>query len=365
MANTETNETIALSLQSLYRSYGYTLFKMSKFEEYELYAENKNFLVSGQVITFTDTTGRLMALKPDVTLAIVKNTKDEPTARKKLYYTESVYRVSQKSSVFREIQQAGVECLGNIDTLCLGEILTMAKKSLLAISSDAVLAVSNLDLVDLAVKAMGVPASREGDVLDCVGEKNLHGIDEILREEGLSLEKGDLLKTLLTCYGKPSVVLPKIKSALTSEEAKAVLATFEKTLAGIDEDKIVIDFSTLGDMRYYTGIVFRGYVNGISENVLSGGEYNRLMQKMHKSSRAVGFAVYLDLVDDYTRPTPDYDYDAVILYDDKTEGAAFTAAEKLRSEGLVVLTEAYIPENRSFRKLYTVTKGGEICERDA
>ena len=60
-------------LRELYASYGFTHYKMSKFEEYDLYVKNKDFLVSDNVITFTDTDGKLMALKPDVTLSIIKN----------------------------------------------------------------------------------------------------------------------------------------------------------------------------------------------------------------------------------------------------------------------------------------------------
>lgn len=354
-----------LTLQALYRSYGYTLFNMSKFEEYELYAQNKNFLVSSHVIAFTDTTGRLMALKPDVTLAIVKNTKDEPKARKKLYYTESVYRVSQKSGTFREIQQTGVECLGDIDSLCLAEILTMAKKSLDTISRDSILAVSSLDLVDLAVRALGAPQNREGDILDALGEKNPHAIDEILREEGLPEENSRFLKALLTHYGKPSAVLPLIAPYCESKEAKAVLDAFAATLASVDERGVVVDFSTLGDMRYYTGIVFRGYINGIAEAVLSGGEYNRLMQKMNKRSSAIGFALYLDLLDDFGKVISAYDGDALLLYTDETALDAIKAAEELRKDGLSVACERICPEDRRYRKVYTVTKGGALDETHA
>ena len=67
------SELVAFDLRSLYSSYGYTKYKMSKFEEYDLYARNKDFLISENVITFTDLSGKLMALKPDVTLSIVKN----------------------------------------------------------------------------------------------------------------------------------------------------------------------------------------------------------------------------------------------------------------------------------------------------
>ena len=71
-----TQERVMHTLRGLYQSYGYQPFKVNKFEEYDLYAQNKKFLTCQQVLTFSDTDGRLMALKPDVTLSIVKNTKD-------------------------------------------------------------------------------------------------------------------------------------------------------------------------------------------------------------------------------------------------------------------------------------------------
>ncbi|MBQ7364133.1 MAG: ATP phosphoribosyltransferase regulatory subunit [Clostridia bacterium] len=349
-------EPINRSLSELYASYGYSPFKMSKFEEYELYAQNKNFLISDHVITFTDTTGRLMALKPDVTLAIVKNTKDEPSFKKKLYYTESVYRVSQKSGTFREIEQAGVEVIGDIDAYCLGEVLTMAEKSLAAVSPDSVLAVSQLDLLMLAVDALGIPKSREGEVLDCIGEKNQHGIGVILAEEGLPEENTHFLKALLTHYGKPSYVLSRIAPYCKSEGAQSILAEFTKILSLVREDRVVVDFSTLGDLRYYNGIVFRGYVNGIAENLLSGGEYNRLMQKMNKKSHAVGFAVYLDLLDDFGKTLAPYDCDVLILYKEESSDllAVMEKAESLRREGLTVSVETRPSESKRYRTVYTV-----------
>ena len=71
-------ERISFRLRSLYSEYGYERYRMSKFEEYDLYSRNKDFLFSENVITFTDTNGRLMALKPDVTLSIVKTGKTHP-----------------------------------------------------------------------------------------------------------------------------------------------------------------------------------------------------------------------------------------------------------------------------------------------
>ena len=102
-------EKAVFSLRKLFKQSGYEQYKVSKFEEYDLYMKNKSFLVSENVLTFTDTNGKLMALKPDVTLSIIKNTKDdEPT--KKVYYNELVYRPSDENG-FREITQTGLECI--------------------------------------------------------------------------------------------------------------------------------------------------------------------------------------------------------------------------------------------------------------
>ena len=67
-------ERITLELRGLYEQYGYRKYRMGKFEEYELYLENKSFLRDQNIITFHDLDGRVMALKPDVTLSIAKNT---------------------------------------------------------------------------------------------------------------------------------------------------------------------------------------------------------------------------------------------------------------------------------------------------
>ena len=84
----EYEEKAVFALRSLYSKYGYSQYKMNKFEEYDLYVKNKDFLISDSVITFTDTNGRLMALKPDVTLSIIKNSKDTKGYVEKLYYNE-------------------------------------------------------------------------------------------------------------------------------------------------------------------------------------------------------------------------------------------------------------------------------------
>ena len=104
-------ERASLQLRLLYEQEGFRKYHMGRFEEYGLYQENRRFLSSEQVITFTDLDGRLLALKPDVTLSIAKNAQVGPGGCGRYYYQENVYRPSQESHTFREISQMGLECI--------------------------------------------------------------------------------------------------------------------------------------------------------------------------------------------------------------------------------------------------------------
>jgi ATP phosphoribosyltransferase regulatory subunit len=150
---------------------------MSKFEEYELYLKNKEFLVSDNVITFTDTDGRLLALKPDVTLSIIKNSRPKDKELIKAQYNENVYRVSGSTHTFKEIMQSGIECIGEIGDREIAEVLSLASQSLASLSEDYVIEISSLDLVCSVLAAFGITDSALDGALDLIGRKNSIGLE--------------------------------------------------------------------------------------------------------------------------------------------------------------------------------------------
>ena len=92
------DERAILSLRALYGKYGYLPYKMSKFEEYDLYVKNKDFLVSDSVITFNDTNGKLLALKPDVKLSKTVQMKQAVSKRFTITKTFIEYGAQQSNS---------------------------------------------------------------------------------------------------------------------------------------------------------------------------------------------------------------------------------------------------------------------------
>ena len=287
----QSGEKILFALRELYLQQGYTPYRMSKFEEYDLYARNKDFLVSDRVITFTDVSGRLMALKPDVTLSIIKNSKDQPGKLQKLFYNENVYRVAKGANGFKEIMQAGLECIGRVDRESIGQVIALAVKSLCTVSPDCVLELSNLSLLEEAAGRLGLPEEAKPALYKAVSEKNLHGVRELCA--GAEHEAVEKFCRLVSIRGGIAEVREELR-ALADDGAEAFFAVLSLLERSEAADRIMIDFSVVNDTNYYNGIVFKGFIKGLPNAVLTGGQYDRLMRRMQRKSGAIGFAVYLD-----------------------------------------------------------------------
>ncbi len=354
--NISRTERAMYNLRNLYEGYGYSQYKMSKFEEYDLYVRNKSFLVSDHIITFTDTDGKLMALKPDVTLSIVKNSRISDGGVRKVYYNENVYRVPKGSLSFKEIMQSGLECIGLIDKYSVFEVLKLAEQSLEAISKDFVLNISHIGIISSLIDEMGLSVTGRARVLECIGEKNLHGIDSACLEEGKNIEIADKLKSLLKIKGGCDELLEILQDSKCYPLAQELAEVVSQLSAN---KKIKIDFSVIDDTRYYSGIIFKGFVKGIPSSILSGGQYDNLLKNMGKNAGAVGFAVYLDLIDELCDESVEYDIDALVLYDDDSDFASLCKlVDRLTVEGERVMVQKRMPERLKYKRMIKFGQSG-------
>lgn len=356
------SENISFALRSLYNRYGYSQYKMNKFEEYDLYARNKGFLVSDSVITFTDTNGKLMALKPDVTLSIVKNTKDEPGIRK-LYYHENVYRVSKGTHSFKEIPQVGLEAIGEIDRYCIYEVLKLAAESLSCTGEECILEISNLDLLTNALICLGIDAEHRVAFVQYISQKNLHELEQLCRTLQIAENQIQLLKQLASLYGTFDETAQPIRDIFAALGAPDAPSFFLEILSALNDGKygsmIRVDFSAMGNVTYYNGFIFTGYASGIPFPILSGGEYDTLMRVMQRRSNAIGFAVYMDILEQYSYQSAEYDVDTVLLYDSGCSIAEIEAkAKELTKDGGSILLQQQLPPGLRCRQVITMTKGG-------
>ncbi len=362
------DELAIYNLRELYRKFGYSQYKVSRFEEYDLYAHNKSFLVSENVLTFTDTNGKLMALKPDVTLSIIKNISAQEKMTHKLYYNENVYRTSAESHGFKEIMQTGLECIGSIDTFAESEVIMLAAKSLESISEEYILDISHMGLIEGFLDFVGIQTADRAEFLKFVASKNLSAIVKLCDALSVDEEICQRICDLTEMYLPLECALNEISSMLMNEKmehAYSELKSISDTMSiyGLSQ-KLYFDFSVVNDCNYYDGVIFQGFVNGIPDSVLSGGRYDRLLERMGKKCEAIGFAVYLDRLERFGTEESSFDTDVLLVYDEDTDAKSIIDTVKLLNEsGKTVKTSMKADSTVKYRQLLKIGKGGiEILE---
>ena len=190
----------------------------------------------------------------------------------------------------------------------------------------------------------------------------MHSILELCAQNGLDASLAAPLQSLLELSGTPAVVLPHLRALAEKysfetewEELQSTLSIFEGS--GLEE-KVLIDFSAAGNIHYYNGIIFNGFVEGVPESVLSGGQYDALMRKMKKSGRAIGFAVYLDLLERLADDGGAFDADAMLLYDEGASvGEIAAAVASLQAEGKTVFAAGTCSSKCRAKQIYSLEKG--------
>ena len=351
-------ERAIFRLRELYQRFGYLPYRMNRFEEYDLYVRNKDFLVSQEVITFADHNGRLLALKPDVTLSIIKNAPGEPGAVQKLYYNESVYRMDKGTHTFREIMQAGLECVGDLGEYEIAETVLLAVKSLQLLGNRFVLNLSHMGLVSAVLSGSGLSEDAAREAAEYLQQKSIHSIAALCQRHGVSGEKLMLLAQL---RGSAAEVIPALSNTLTTADELRAL----EQLRGICEalavdgykDAVQVDFSVGSDLKYYSGVVFRGYLEGIPQSILSGGQYDLLLKRMGKKGKAIGFAVNVDLLQ--RGEAESAAVDTLILHSaDVPPTQILAAVEQAEKEGSVLVAGSF-PKDRTWKKLVELKGEGK------
>ena len=342
-AMTPAEQTVAKCAE-LYAQYGYRRFTMNKFEDYALYAENKNFLVDGRLLTFTDGS-RLKALKPDITLSIVKRLAAKPELPLKAYYNETVYRVKKGEKEFSELHQMGLELIGDGSVYATCEVLALAKTSLDAIDAQNILDISHMGILMPLIDAACAEGADREQLIELITQKNADSLAAIIGAQ-------HPLVTLVNSYAPIGQMIPMLQAMLPDMQAVSELAEIANVLCALDLDAgVYLDFSLVHDFGYYNGIIFKGYLKDVPVAVLSGGRYDPLLERFGLSTAALGFAIYLD----YIRYAEVKKTGEVLLLYSAEDSAADVAraVKTLTAQGYCVFASDKQPENRSFIQTLT------------
>lgn len=340
-ANLINENSIVSNLINIYERFGFKKIKLSKFEDYNLYNNNKDFLQTEHILTFMNLNGNLKSLRPDVTLSIVKKIlKDNDKETQKIYYIEDIYKIV--SNEYEEIPQVGVEIIGKLNNYSNLEIISMAIESLKSINKNYILEISNIDLISAIFDEINLEENLKIEILNNIYLKNKHDLEKLLNKN-VDCKYKKYILSFIELSGNYKDILKKLKSLIINkkmqksyEELKSLSFVFELYN---NFDKILLDFSIESQLGYYNGIIFKGYIKESNDIILSGGRYDKLLNKFNSNKNAIGFAIYMDKLYEKNK-TSDF-IDILILYKSGDENILLNEVRKFMNKNKKVRVDIY------------------------
>ncbi len=297
---------------------GMTVFDGWSYEEittptvdyYSLFEHGMGRAEAHRAFRFTDTDGRLLALRPDVTSAAARAAATLFAERERplrLCYAAPVFRQQPQSHVEwrRESTQIGCELIGANTRVADLEMLAIASEFLRRLDLDGNYAITLNDVGifnGVAERLTLDPTSRE-EMRQLIDVRNAADLERFLIPH-TSTGEAQAFAQLMQLSGKRES-LNLARSVISNEQSSAALDRLDSLWTVIDSlgltDCFEIDFGDVARLDYYTGLTFKIYVNGAGYRVGSGGRYDGLTASFGKAESAVGFVLDLDALTDVLR----------------------------------------------------------------
>lgn len=289
---------ISERITGLFESYGYSEIITPGLEFFDVFNGKVRYFPQEAMYKLVDGKNRLMVLRPDSTMPIARvaatrlRGEDLPL---KLFYNQNIFMVNPKDSGRDdEIAQSGIEIIGGETDSADCEALVLAAKALAACDEDYRLEIGDSGIFRELMARYNCSEADKEAIHASIETKNYPRLDTLL---DTSNETARALSELPRLFGGMEVfdkAREVLRGDVLSQKLEKLQNLCDNLAKIIPEEKIRVDLGLIHKKDYYTGIIFRGYVEGYGQPALSGGRYDTLLGDFGRDAAAVGFAVNVE-----------------------------------------------------------------------
>lgn len=295
--------TIEETAMSVFDGWSYEEVITPTLDYYSLFERGMGRSEAHHAFRFTDTDGRLLALRPDVTSGIARVTATLLANRPRplrLCYAAPVFRQQGQSPIEwrRESTQIGCELVGQNSTAADIEVLTIGSEVLRRLDLDRgyVITLNDVEVFNGVAESLGFDAGARDELRQLVDGRNVADLEGFLSSHA-SREECRAFSQLIRLSGRLET-LAKARRVITNARSSTALDRLDRLWRVIESlgmsDHFEIDLGDVSRLDYYTGLTFKIYIEGAGARVGSGGRYDNLTANFGKSEPAVGFVLDLD-----------------------------------------------------------------------
>ena len=351
-------------LMSFYQIRGFDEVKTPVLEYYDVFEGSKANIPQQTMYKLTDNNGRLIVLRPDCTIPMARvaatRLKSAPKPLR-LCYNQNIYVVNTAHcGKSNEITQVGVELMGAKTKRADLEIISLALESLKQIKdTNFRLELCHIGYFKGIMDCFNASEDEKEEIRELVEKKNYSALAKRLKpyEQTKAYKSLMLLPRL---FGGIEV-LKKAKENFINEKTDNALSYIREIYENLEKlgvgDKISIDLGMVNKADYYTGIIFKGYFDGVGEEVLSGGRYDNLSAVYGEDLPAVGFGINIDITSDLYKFETEKQDNVLIFAQNGFEAKALTYTQSFCKEN--VLAEYSVFDTMEQTLNYAKAKGFE------
>lgn len=307
-------------LTHLFSRRGYAEIITPEVEFYDSFVTGGCAIPQESMLKVIDRSGKICVMRPECTIPIARvaatKLKDIPLPQR-FYYNQNVYRSSDANhGVDGEAAQCGVELIGARGVRADLEMICMAVDSLRSCGlKNFHIEIGHAGIYRALANEMKIDDETAEQIRALIEGKNFAALRAFLADYS-DRPACAALNQLAYLFGGVEV-LDEAEALGSGEEGTiAYLRTLYQLLEQAGYGRYVrFDLGLVHQIDYYTGVVFRGYVEGAGTAVLSGGRYDRLLEAFGRPAQATGFAVDVDAVAACLPDVPDPVVDTVVYYE--------------------------------------------------
>ncbi|MGI5893466.1 MAG: ATP phosphoribosyltransferase regulatory subunit [Candidatus Merdivicinus sp.] len=333
---------VEAKIKDLFVSRGFSEVITPGIEFYDVFSSDAHGIPQETMYKLVDSKGRLLALKPDLTMPIARlaATRLRDQVRPlRLYYSQNIYTITPAlTGRSDEVPQIGVEIIGAAGKRTDLEVLVLALEALQSCNLDDFrLEIGHIGFFSTLIRKLNLNEEQTEEVRTLIQNKNYPALNDML-DRMEDKKTAASLKKLPALFGGEEV-LDEAAETLDCPELIPYLDSLRSLYQSLSElglgDRVSLDLGIVNRTDYYTGIVFKGYIEGLGTTALQGGRYDTLLSDYGKNEPAVGFSINVDAVAKVLipalpkNPVPD----VLVFAEEGYEVKALLEIRKLASHG--------------------------------
>ena len=300
----EAQSHIERSLRTFFYCRGFREVRTPGIEYFDVFGSAGKYFPAESMYKLSDRNGRLIVMRPDSTIQMSRLVATKYKNRNmplRLCYDQTVYRTSRTlDGISHEMRQMGVEVIGAQGAKADMDILKMACDVFVTIDmgEDYRLEIGHVGIFKSLVAMLDIDELERDALFTAVEEKNYSALNDIL-ERHSEKPAAQVLRKLPRLFGGRETLIEarRLTDGLDPAITDAIdkLAWIYAQFEAMDlADKIIIDLGLINQADYYSSLIFRGYIGGAGQAVLSGGRYDHLLADFGMDAAAIGFGVSVD-----------------------------------------------------------------------